>query len=92
MLLIIFGLSLLILLEWILRLTSYGKSFDFVLQSSGPEITRKFSLNSQYVAIHYFDHLPIKLNHLFRKKPWFENTEFDYKKSKSTYRISGLRT
>ena len=72
-----------------LRLAGYGKSFEFIVSDSSA-YPGKSSLNTQYVALHYFKHLPVNLNPLMMEDPWFSDTEFSSKKKAGTYRIFTL--
>lgn len=81
------GLFALLLLEGGLRLAGFGAQYEFVVSGSRPQDTGKVSLNSQYVAIHYFQHLPVDLSRLFTDHPWYEDTEFHRAKQPGVYRI-----
>ena len=84
-LLVLLGFALLASVELGLRLSGFGDEYEFVIES--PEHPGKRSLNSQYIALHYFHHLPIRLGTLFRKDPWFPDTQYSAKKPPGTYRI-----
>ncbi|MBI4382725.1 MAG: hypothetical protein HY579_01665 [Nitrospinae bacterium] len=73
--------------ELVLRICGVGSDFDLVVEGDTPAGMGKYSLNSQYVALHYFRHLPVKLTSLFKESPWFPDTEFSRKKAPGTYRI-----
>lgn len=81
------GLLVLILLEGGLRLAGFGSQYEFIISGTRPQDEGKLSLNSQYVALHYFQHLPVDLNRLFTDRPWFEDTEFHRAKQPGVYRI-----
>lgn len=84
---VILGLGIVAGSEVLLRIFNYGEEFDFIIQRSTLGKPDKASLNSQYIALHYFSHIPVKLQSLFRKDPWFADTEFSKVKDKDTYRI-----
>ncbi|WP_282011190.1 tetratricopeptide repeat protein [Nitrospina watsonii] len=83
------GVSLvcLLLLEAGLRLGGFGEQYEFVVSGSRPQDEGKVSLNSQYVAIHYFQHLPVNLSRLFTDRPWFEDTAFSRTKQSGVFRV-----
>lgn len=81
------SLVFMLLLEAILQTVGFGKNFDFVIEGKLPDKAEKSSLNSQYIALHYFHHLPVKLSSIFSDDPWFEDTEFSHPKSPGVYRI-----
>lgn len=81
------GVALLLLLEGGLRLSGFGDQFEFVVSGTRPQDEGKVSLNTQYVAIHYFQHLPVNISKLFTNQPWYEDTEFTRKKQPGVYRI-----
>ncbi len=74
-------------LELILQTVGFGKNYDFIIEGIGKDKSGKKSLNSQYIALHYFHHLPIKIHALFQDNPWFADTEFSQQKPANTYRI-----
>nr|WP_272908973.1 tetratricopeptide repeat protein [Nitrospina gracilis] len=78
---------MLLLLEGGLRLSGFGDQFEFVVSGTRPQDEGKVSLNTQYVAIHYFQHLPVNISKLFTNQPWYEDTEFTRKKQPGVYRI-----
>ncbi len=81
------GLGLLGILEVGLWVVGFGDAFDLVIDEPGQKSPAKKSLNSQYIALHYFRHLPVKLETLFKDKPWFEDTAFLKEKSPDTIRV-----
>ncbi len=87
LLLIFAGLCFLGLLEAGLWAVGFGENFDFVIEEPGKQSPAKKSLNSQYIALHYFRHLPVKLGALFKENPWFEDTAFKKEKSPDSIRI-----
>ncbi|MCF8724438.1 lysophospholipase L1-like esterase [Nitrospina gracilis] len=76
-----------LLLEGGLRLGGFGDQFEFVITGTRPQDEGKVSLNTQYVALHYFQHLPVNIRDLFTDQPWYEDTEFSRKKQPGVYRI-----
>ncbi|QPJ63350.1 MAG: hypothetical protein G3M70_16280 [Candidatus Nitronauta litoralis] len=87
--LVLFGLLLILIGELTLRWGGYGEAYNFVIQDS--KIHKgKSSLNSQYVALHYFKHLPVNFSSLMREKPWFQDTEFFTEKKQGVFRIFTL--
>ncbi len=81
------GVGCLLLLEGGLRLGGFGDQFQFVVSGTRPQDEGKVSLNTQYVAMHYFQHLPVNINKLFTDQPWYEDTEFSKKKQPGVFRI-----
>lgn len=84
---LVLGVCLIGFLELILQVVDFGANYDFVIEGNRPDKSEKKSLNSQYIALHYFSHLPVKLQAVFRENPWFEDTEFSKNKNPDTYRI-----
>ena len=85
--LIIMGLTLVCAIDFGLRFLGFWDKFKFVISEPSSNDKGKLSLNSQYVALHYFDHLPVRMDKLFKASPWFEDTEFFKEKRKDVYRI-----
>ncbi len=86
-LLIMIGVVLVVGVEFTLRVSGFGEPFRFLLQKSSLQSPTKYCINSQYMAIHYYHHLPVAFDKIFKKNPWFSDTEFLKKKPKETYRI-----
>lgn len=86
-LLFIFGLLILFAVEGILRLTNFGSRFDFILKDNNETLISKQSLNTQYIALHYFSHLQVDFEKIFKNSPWFPDTEFTSLKKEKTFRI-----
>tara|TARA_B100000686_G_C16734327_1_gene942680 strand:+ start:206 stop:1738 length:1533 start_codon:yes stop_codon:yes gene_type:complete len=85
--LIFFGILLIIIWDYGIWFLGFGEKFNFVILNPPPGKEKKLSLNSQYIALHYFDHLPISFEGLFKENPWFDDTEFFRRKPKNVYRI-----
>lgn len=87
LLLVLLSIALLGAGELVLQGSGFASNFDFVIESSAPPKSDKYCLNTQYIALHYFSHLPINLQPLFKEEPWFEGTEFSKRKPPGVYRI-----
>lgn len=86
-LLFLFGVLTLLAIEGALRLSNFGSRFDFILKDKNEEFISKHSLNTQYIALHYFNHLQVNFEKIFKDDPWFPDTEFAYQKKQKTFRI-----
>ena len=86
---IVIGIVILLILEGGLRLSNFGSQFDFILKGSNTNTPLKYSLNTQYIALHYFSHLKVDLEKIFTTSPWFPDTVFLQKK-KQSFRIFSL--
>ena len=80
------GICLLVGLEFGLRLLDFGKEYDFVLEDETAHRGRA-CLNTQYIALHYFQHLPVNLDGLMKEHPWFSDTEFPIEKQPGAFRV-----
>ena len=74
------------LAEAVLQVSGFGREYDFVLEGDERH-PGKACLNSQYIALHYFRHLPVNLPGLMTSDPWFPDTEFAIHKAPGVYRI-----
>ncbi len=70
-----------------MRLSSFGSRFDFILKDKSENFISKRSLNTQYIALHYFSHLQVDFEKIFKSDPWFPDTEFTHQKKQNTFRI-----
>jgi len=84
---ILLGIGLVLLFEVLLRMFGFGTQYDFILQGKGEGRENKLALNSQYIALHYFHHLPVDLTSVFKDNPWFEDTQFSKNKKPGCVRI-----
>ncbi len=85
-LLILLAFGLFGLMELGLRLFGFGNNYEFILTNRSDHPGRA-CLNLQYVALHYFRHLPVTLDPLLKEDPWFPDTEFSPEKKDDTFRI-----
>jgi len=86
-LLLFFGVLTLFAIEGALRLSNFGSRFDFILKDKNEDFISKHSLNTQYIALHYFNHLQVDFEKIFKDEPWFPDTEFNHQKKHKTFRI-----
>jgi len=86
-LLFFFGILTLLGIEGVLRVSNFGSHFDFILKDNNGGTNSKLSLNTQYIALHYFSHLKVDFEKVFKNDPWFPDTEFTQQKKQNTFRI-----